>query len=259
MYVKLFSSILTSSIWTASLETRVLWITMLAMADRDGFVRASPSGLARMAVLDPVACRPALAELEGPDVESSNQKWGGRRIERLEGGWQIINYPDFRDLADADIRRQQVREAVRRYRAKQSRVITGKQPLAHTEAEAEADTDTLAIASGDEPRPESLGAWYGRCLKHLCKPQHTGPISGRKDEARDIHVLKHQLVRFDRGDVELAVAECRRAADANELGDWIRPGENFGLMALCAEPNGGIQTFERFLHAARKREEADRD
>lgn len=125
MYVKLFSSILGSSIWSSSLETRVLWITMLALADRDGFVRASPTGLARLANLDVEACRKSLDELESTDNESSDPEWEGRRVEHIEGGWQMLNYTKYRDLADSDIRREQVRQAVRRHRARAS---IGKHP-----------------------------------------------------------------------------------------------------------------------------------
>lgn len=138
MYVKLFASILQSSIWSEDLETRVLWVSMLAMADRDGFVRASPSGLARSANLPLAACRKALAVLEAPDVESGTQQWGGRRIEAIEGGWQVLNYAKYRELRDPDARRDQVKEAVRRHREK-SPVISGNPEQAQAEAEAEAE------------------------------------------------------------------------------------------------------------------------
>lgn len=45
-YTKLFSSIIDSTIWRESKETKIVWITMLAKADRYGVVEASLPGLA---------------------------------------------------------------------------------------------------------------------------------------------------------------------------------------------------------------------
>jgi hypothetical protein len=118
MYVKLFSSILQSSIWAEDADTRVVWITMLALADQDGFVRGAESGVSRAANVSLAATRKALKALEAPDVESQSQEWGGRRIERIEGGWQILNYKKYRAMKDPDMRRAQTLARVRRHRAK---------------------------------------------------------------------------------------------------------------------------------------------
>ena len=40
-YTKLFNSILASTIWRADDKTRIVWITLLAMADKHGIVEAS--------------------------------------------------------------------------------------------------------------------------------------------------------------------------------------------------------------------------
>lgn len=152
MYVKLFASLLESSVWAEDAPTRLVWITLLLMADRDGFVRGSPSGLARRANVGMAECRKAMATLEAPDVESGTDAWGGRRIERVAEGWQILNYMKYRDLADTDVRRQQVREAVQRHRQRKASVIIGNQPQAHAEAEVEATTPPLP-AREPEPSP----------------------------------------------------------------------------------------------------------
>jgi len=44
-FTKLFSSIVTSSIWRESDHVRLLWVTMLAMADKNGEIWASVGGL----------------------------------------------------------------------------------------------------------------------------------------------------------------------------------------------------------------------
>lgn len=84
-----------SSIWSASKETKLLWITMLAIKDKDGFVRAVPSALARTAGLTIEEAKQSLLELESPDPESSSKEHEGRRIKTVEGGWQILNHAKY--------------------------------------------------------------------------------------------------------------------------------------------------------------------
>jgi len=126
VYTKLFSSIVHSTIWRESSEVRVLWITMLAIADRDGFVWASLPGLADAARISIEACEHGLERLQQPDPYSRSQVADGRRIEPVSGGWRIINYAHYRDLRDPDARREQVRQAVARHRRKKD-VIAGNQ------------------------------------------------------------------------------------------------------------------------------------
>ncbi len=150
MYVKVFASILTSTLWALDDATRLVWITLLALSDRDGFVRASPSGLARLANVEEEKGRHAIVTLSSPDKDSASQEFEGRRIECVPGGFIILNYAKYRDLKDAESRREQVRAAVQRHRAKKSHVITGKRRKAH--ADAVTDVDVKAPASGVEKR-----------------------------------------------------------------------------------------------------------
>ena len=45
-YTKLFNSILASTVWSEPNETRIVWITLLAMADKNGIIEGSVPGLA---------------------------------------------------------------------------------------------------------------------------------------------------------------------------------------------------------------------
>lgn len=112
MYVKLFSSILDSSVWSEPAPTRIVWITLLCMADEEGFAKGAFSGLARRAGVTAEECRQALATLSGPDLESQDQDFGGRRVEVVEGGWLILNYVKYRELRT----RKQVQDAARQRR-----------------------------------------------------------------------------------------------------------------------------------------------
>jgi hypothetical protein len=147
MYVKLYSSILDSSVWACDVGTRIVWVALLAMADQDGFVRASPSGLARRANVNPEECLRACAILEAPDPESTNPDNDGRRVEHIESGWQILNYALYRSLQDPDVRRQQTKERVRKHRELKRSVTHSNAPKRQAEAEAKAYTKAKETAT----------------------------------------------------------------------------------------------------------------
>ena len=115
-YTKLFSSILTSTIWSESKDTRILWITMLAMADKYGRVEASIPGLAQLARLSIAEIESAIHVLENPDEYSRTTENQGRRIKSIEGGWLILNHDKYRNKLNADQIREYNAEAKRRSR-----------------------------------------------------------------------------------------------------------------------------------------------
>jgi hypothetical protein len=102
MYVKLFQKILDSSIWEESARTRVVWVTLLASMDYDGFCQfATIETLARRARIKPCFVREAVAILEAPDKDSSTSGDDGRRIERVAGGWIVLNAKKYRAISRA--------------------------------------------------------------------------------------------------------------------------------------------------------------
>lgn len=104
-FCKLHSSILDSSIWLETAATRIVWITLLAMADARGVVHASPRGLARRANVTEAECAEAIARFLAPDLDSRDGT-DGRRIEKTAGGWQLLNYLRFRGGRDPEERRE---------------------------------------------------------------------------------------------------------------------------------------------------------
>jgi hypothetical protein len=97
-FVKIYGDIVLSSIWSESLQTKVLWITMLALADSRGIVIASVPGLAKLAGLTCEECETSLVRLAFPDPHSKSQAFKGRRIEECDRGWQVLNYLSYREL-----------------------------------------------------------------------------------------------------------------------------------------------------------------
>src|SRR5687767_11182571 len=94
-----------------------MWITMLAMADKDGEVWASVGGLADMARISRDECLVALQELLSPDEDSRTKEHDGQRIEVIPGGWRILNYKKYRELGRTEDRREYFAEHKRQARA----------------------------------------------------------------------------------------------------------------------------------------------
>lgn len=104
-FAKLYATILDSSVWGESKDVKLLWVTMLIMgAEKGGHVEASVGGLARRAGLTREECEIALAKLSEPDEDDRSGVNEGRRIEKVEGGWQITNHKTYRDFrTDAQV------------------------------------------------------------------------------------------------------------------------------------------------------------
>jgi len=113
-YAKLDSEIIRSSIWADPPPTRVLWITMLAMKDQNGFVATSRSGLMRAANISAEEFDRAVNTLESPDPDSRTPDNDGRRVSRMEGGWLVLNNNKY--LLPEDVKRAQNKERVERHR-----------------------------------------------------------------------------------------------------------------------------------------------
>jgi hypothetical protein len=115
-FTKLFSSILTSSIWSEDDKTRILWITILALTDQDGYCAASIPGLANMARLSMEDTQRALAKLESPDAFSRTASNEGRRLQKIDGGWLVLNHGMYRDRERVERRREYMRELMAKKR-----------------------------------------------------------------------------------------------------------------------------------------------
>lgn len=147
-YTKLFSSIVTSTIWSEDDRTRIVWITMLALADKNGEVQASIPGLAKVAGVSIDACESAIQRFLSPDPYSRTKDDEGRRIEEIQGGWMLLNYGKYRLMASKDEARASNAERQRRHRDRQKRNgkgVTGNGSVTHhrdiAEAEAEAEKE----------------------------------------------------------------------------------------------------------------------
>ena len=158
-YTKLFSSIVASTIWRADDKTRIVWVTMLAMADRWGIVEASVPGLADMARVSVEECRTAILALQEPDPDSRSLECEGRRIEPIDGGWHLINHAKYRDKLSVDETREYHKLYQRAYRKRKVVVKASVHPSTMLRQAAPApdpEATTKAVRTKDLCAPSAL-------------------------------------------------------------------------------------------------------
>ena len=145
-YTKIFSDIITSTIWQESNDCRVLWITILALKDETNVCRATVPALAKLCDISIEECEVFLKKFQLPDKYSRSQDFEGRRIEPVDGGWLVLNGQKYRDMLRGQDRRDYVRVKVAEHRARVKSEGSGvnkcnqsnqSKPIAEAEAEAE--------------------------------------------------------------------------------------------------------------------------
>lgn len=262
-FVKLFGTIIHSSIWSESSDTKVVWVTMLALADRDGVVEASEIGLAKASQVSNEACRTALAAFQAPDRDSKDQTNQGRRVERIRDGWRIINYEYYRDRLDKDDRKDRATERQRRSRERRKVSRFGvtecdshkKRDSHDMQAQAQAQTQAQAQAqahggvttsprpSAPEGRQQEVGTqttpaqpWSDRSDAELLAIAKKAIRTGTKDQDRTTQNEETAVLllrRFGRKAIE--VAESLRFDPTRERKGMPWPDEVEAVLGNEAE------------------------
>jgi hypothetical protein len=152
VYNKLFTKILDSSIWLAPDQHRIVWITFLAAMDEDGFVQfASVANLAYRARVSPEQAQDAVTAFEGPDTDSGDPTNEGRRIEKVPGGWIVLNAEKYRAIVSREVQKENTRARVAAHRAKKRNADVTPSNASVTPSEAEASTESEAKDLGTAP------------------------------------------------------------------------------------------------------------
>jgi hypothetical protein len=148
LYNKLLTKILDTPIWLEDSDTRIVWITLLAVIDEDGFCRfASPTNIARRARVSPAAAVAALKKFEGPDPLAPEDENEGRRIERVAGGYIFLNAVKHREQLTREVTRKQNAERARRYRERKRKVMPERDDVTEKhDAVMEAKTDITHLS-----------------------------------------------------------------------------------------------------------------
>lgn len=172
MFAKLFSRITESSLMEEDIETRYVFVMLLAIADPTGHVIGTDVAIARRINVPLSTFRTSRDKLMSPDIDSNSPEEEGRRILHSEGerGYKMVNYLKYRGIKDEEGRREYMRLFMKEKRSSSvtvskpannlAPVSNGKQKLAvlaHAEAEAEAEAEekqkkSLPQAGGIEPK-----------------------------------------------------------------------------------------------------------
>ena len=161
-YTKLFSTIVSSSLWAEDSDTKVLWITLLALSDANGEIGGSIPGLAQIAGIPVDSARTAITRFLAPDPDSRTKDNDGRRIEEVDGGWRLLNYKVYREkLSQADQKEQaRVRKQRQRERDKRDTSVTERdmsRMSRHTDTDTDTDTKTSTTKSSTDAEASDDG------------------------------------------------------------------------------------------------------
>jgi hypothetical protein len=213
-YTKLDKSILYSSIWDESDQVRILWITMLSACDKNGFVSAAVPGLSNAARLSIPKTEKALAVLMAPDPNDKSGVDEGRRVRKIEGGFEIVNYEHYCNLNNHERTKLLARERQRRRRAGLTKschgvCVTKRDKRDSNDChdnETETETESESEKKVPSPTPPKGGAKKKKARKRV------GP---NKPEA-------YEELRAYGLEIGLPRDECMGCWDWWESAGWIR-------------------------------------
>jgi hypothetical protein len=101
-FTKLDDGILQSSIVGEDSDTFKIWILLLAACKGDEVARVSPVFLSSISKIPMETVMKSLEKLASPDVFSRSTMLEGRRIERVDGGFRVVNYMKYREFSYFD-------------------------------------------------------------------------------------------------------------------------------------------------------------
>lgn len=130
-FTPLFSEITDSSVWEEPYHVRITWVTMMARKQADQVVYADVWKIKKWANLNTIEeAEDAIKVLSSPDARRPGQEFEGRRIEKVEGGWRLLNGQHYEQLMRSISERVRKARWARDHRAKEK---AASQPGAKSE------------------------------------------------------------------------------------------------------------------------------
>lgn len=196
MFAKLYPSMYDGTLATKGpWQALVTFQQLLVLCDRFGVVDMTREVIARRTTIPLEIITTGIDALEQPDPNSRRPDDDGRRIVRLDDhrdwGWQIVNYGHYRDLKNAEDRREYQKNLMRERRAAAKGAAAPKPQPPKTDS------------------PPGFDAFWSAYPRKVAKA----------DAARAFAKLKLQ-----NGDLERVIAAVRSASASQ---DWQREGGRF--------------------------------
>lgn len=146
-FTKVYRSMLTSSVWTTPHPrlhmVRCVWMTLMLLADRRGYVHSSVPGLAAAAIVTIEEAEEALELFRSPDKYSRTKEHEGRRLVDVKGGWLLLNYETHRKAALEELSRESKREWYHREKAKRTSSPATSETGEHSLVPSKLDADEI--------------------------------------------------------------------------------------------------------------------
>lgn len=122
-WIPLSSGVIKSSLWAEEDWVIKIFLTMLAGKGPGDIYTDSAYALAHDSRKTEEQVLKALEILQGPDrLRREQQKDGGARIRKVEGGWLIINAAEYRKRMSEELKRYRNAKAQKAWRDKQASV-----------------------------------------------------------------------------------------------------------------------------------------
>lgn len=120
-WTKVHATLPQSSVWETDYHVRIVWTTMMALCGLDGICRLSEASVYRAANVKEEEAAEAIRILSSPDPKSKDPSNGGRRIKKVNGGFQLLNYFKYRQVKTPDQKASYMRDYMREYRKKNTK------------------------------------------------------------------------------------------------------------------------------------------
>jgi hypothetical protein len=188
-YTPIFSRIVDSSLWIEQDYVVKIFLTMLAKKDSDEIVRGSAFNIASWAKKSEQEVLDALKILSSPDTKRLEpQPFEGRRIEKVEDGWLLLNGEKYqKEMQKINARRRKTEQQAQ-YRLEQSQM---EDAARNGDPTPTVKKPVPPKAAAIDPRAEEIYQLYPR---RESKPSALRAISKAlgKVEAEDlIHRVQH--------------------------------------------------------------------
>lgn len=125
---------------------------MLAIADQNGEVQGSIPGLARLSGVSVEDTEIAIQKFLSPDQYSRTPDYEGRRICKIDGGWELLNHAKYRKMASLADQKESNAKRQKRHRDRNATVTDSNDTVTHSnapvtvetyKAEAEAEAEVI--------------------------------------------------------------------------------------------------------------------
>jgi hypothetical protein len=171
LFVKLSGNLLGSSVWGYSPATRCVWLTLMELADWDGYVKGyTVPGLARAANVTLAETEEALKIFLSEDRYSRTPAEKGMRIKQVDDGWFLINYAKYNGPCTTDDEKRKL-HAIRQQKYRQtrdaSRVTLASLSVTNDASPRRSDEQTidLRLKTKTLPSPDGSGSQHQEFIR----------------------------------------------------------------------------------------------